>query len=1558
MSVSWGQIVESVGENTNIVNDLKSYFSDDKYNSGSKDLAISDASDWNNLANICNRHCNSNIKNAIETVRIVGDISFEGTNGNITIDTIPLGITLSSDVTLGSGIHTISKTTKPLINVLEGTLKYVSLEEASCTINEAKQCYAYEFENSPGWYRYNYSPLVVVNNGIIEGCKVSSSSITIDESFEGGLSIQDNERQYIAIGAVAGYNNGTINSCITEDNQIVGLDKNTGHYRYLGFVAAEMTEKGIIKNCYSQISNVDYLYGADMKNDDNNSNIISNFGILSVSNSGELTNNVIAYVANSEYVSFENAKCIYNYSTQTKVISLAPIKNGNMVQYTSGIDLQKEVNKFLNRDGNILIKSDYTDIYIDGEIGKFCPPAIIPQATKYKEPESEVFSISSADEWNDFADRYQYIGIDPVIEIIQLTADLTFEDKITSLNIPKNVTLDGNGYKITGKALASTEKNNCIPFVNENNGIIQNFFIDGFEMNVRAGDYCSMLCGVNTGVIQHCGVQKSKIVIENVDGSGLDANVGFIVVTNKGQINHCYGACNEIEMSGSETSSPVAISQVAINSEEGTIEESFAVDRYYSSSSNISRRPLCGTDFIFGDIPKKNAIFLIDNSGDENPSAKFYTELNPNEYIYQYTCSENNINPNNASSVKLYATIDKLKKHIKDYADNNNWVVNGKSMFYNAGTGGMAYNPYQKYSVKIDDTDVDFPSLDLKGTIVSDENNNRLIRSAEDWMALCTADRADFLMASSGKVILMNDIELNAEEFKYTFNDLGKYCNEGETFTFEGNGHTITLSPKYENNIAVLYPLFDEIFPKATVRNLKVIVNNAMGDYNELSTDNIYYGLLANTNNGTIESCAVLTQEIFLFSARYSYTSNDATPNVYIGVMVGENKGTIKESFVANPYGYFEVSVSCVYNDSSTGGKTDLDRKLYVGGIVGKNSGSILDSYVKMAGISIKLEENGTDITSEVNETQNYISVISGQDGENATYERVFYNNDFEMDYPSESSPDPKPEVKKMYDSKGTENPEYGDNLYGEKDEYRPYCYDLPTFIANFSNPMKWTYLKKGDMLTDEDVSNWPYMSYDVYNAPILTFSNLDAVIDEEIKVVDLILTDTTEVAEFTEALKNNPEVYSNAIVTLGNDIDYSNDEADADVPETLPFFNQLGGGDAPFNGVFDGAGYAIANFAVQADSAGSGGFFKNVSDTAVVKNLNIENAVLVVTNADSLLTYSNGEDIGEQKDTIYIAVFADKNGGKLKNCSFAGRIKVDESILNSGKEVKVCFTGENTSDTVAVDHAFIYLFDDEKPAVDEGNKVCIVIKQHIGSGRKSGRTRKTCSNKRTNKALVIPDRDTNDENASVANSEYREFTDEEFASGTVAYWLNYTQKGYTGEYSGEWTQGELYPVLDLDKKAPLVKLVYNITGTDDTEQFNGSTPFVNVGSIATLNYLQKPSSIKVNGVEVTTTMGATSAQFEVSGIDATTTPTVTVDVIYTVETGVADVAGETKEIVTKGDKVVVYGAAGERMTIVSLRGEEILSREIDSDVVTVVVPVSGIYMVEVGDMTKKVIIR
>ncbi len=1571
VSVSWGQ-------SEGIIGYLDEYFNYDetnkKYNSVSKDLAISNASDWNNFAYMCNNYSDSEIQGAIETVRIVGEIDFkvEGINENTTINAIPSEVTLSSEVDgSGSGIHTIKNTTQPLINVLEGDLMFVALDCSTITADDGETgVYYYDTERG---YKC-FSPFVLCNKGKIYGCEVRNSKITIESLSNNGN---------IHIGAIASYSPGSISNCIVKNNNLFDIAEGTkesiesisisiGHVVGLG--CDNDYNHGRVDSCYCQITTEDHLFGSDMKNNCEFSNIsISSNGVTGLG--GTYDDNVIAFIPGSYDESFENARSQTTYD-YIRYLSPQAGSANNWAHYESRSELQVQINKFLNDAAKYLVRSEIPEtVYINGIEVSVYPPMICPQqASMKKEYESSVIkSISDASEWNQMAMDYQY-SLDPAIEKIQISDELNFTETIVrGIELPEGIILDGGGYKIYGVAEAyeEGEKTNTYssPLVRKNEGVIQNVFIDGLFIcsdnatTLNYAPYYSLLCGENNGTIQHCGVQNSKITVPNSNGdNSLTAHFGFLVADNNSIVDHCYAACNGYALPDNLDSSSVVLSQLVADSEYGTINESFAVDYDYNSisSNKLERYPLCGTSFNTG-LPialSNNAVFLIDK-GEGLKETESHVVLSPNDNIYcQYTCSSEGVNDNNANSVKVYTSVAKLERYIKDYADNNNWVVNGHSMYFDNGTMGMAYNPYQKYRVKINDTDVDFPSLDLKGTIVSDENMNRLIRSAEDWMALCTADRADVLTASSGKVILMNNIELNAEEFNYTMSNIGQMCNDTATFVFEGNGHTITLSPKFENDNAVLYPLFDEIFPKATVRNLIVLVNNTMGDYNELSTDNIYYGLLANTNNGTIESCAVLTQEIFRFSARYSYASNDVIPNVYIGVMVGENKGTIKESFVANPSGYFEVSVSCVYNDSYSGEQPDLDRKLYVGGLVGKNSGSILDSYVKMGGIYIEAKET---------EIQNYISAISGQDGENAVYERVFYNNDIDMVFSSSgSSSDPKSGVKKMCYFEETEKPEYGDNLYDENEENGPY-YNLPTFIANFSNPMKWTYLKKGDMLTDEDVSNWPYLytSYDDYKAPILTFSDIDAVIDEDIKVVDLELTDTTEVAEFSEALKSNPEVYSNAIVTLGNDIDYSNDEADADVPETLPSFNQLGGGDAPFNGTFDGSGYSIKNMIVRSDSNGSGGFFKNISESAVVKNLNIEGANIFVMNADSMMTYSNGDENFDGVDTIYVAVFADKNKGKMSNCSFVGSIKVDEAIANSGKVIKICFVGENEesegSEDVVLDHAFIYLTDDtqEQQAAD-GNKVCIVIKQHIGSGRKSGRTRKTCSNKKSNKALVLdPSKDETDAvGSAVVNSEYREYTDEEFARGDVAFWLNYTQKGFTGEYSGEWKQGELYPVLDLDKTSPLVKLVYSLEGVDDKTGFK-YPPYGNIGSTATIEYQDKPTSVSVNGKAVLpSAIGATSTSFEIPDIDYEEEPIVNVKVVYSDLTPIADDKDMTTKVTSEGNKIVISGASGETVSVVSLRGVKMLDTEVSTDDYTVVIPQSGIYVVKVGEMTQKVVIK
>jgi hypothetical protein len=1503
-----------------------------------------------------------------------------------TADIVTLDLSESSVTEIDGNGHEIIGANCPLFSLIRQNCTVKNVKVSGSTIN-----YTYTPEPPA-----SISPFANYNSGTIDNCSVENCIVTCQLSGPPYISATGEEKNCIYIGGLAGTNNGIISNCISKDNNLNYWQsgENSDYKLYSGQIAGYnnkiIDDNGllfsIIKNCFCHISNIDYHVAHVYSNDGTNTTI--DLEANSVTDNkyyyskaivgkteGSMADNLVLF---AEKYNEDNS---YTYFEAVPTISLEGCKyvyplyksdsqkrEDAVYTYECGLSVQKYIFDYVNNASKaIKCKNDQDTIIVTNDIYEFVYfPTIDPYGVKRKYY-SDTVEIASVEDWNEFAQNYEVAeeqNVDFLVEKVIIKSDLDFSNKeLYSIPIlSNNVTLDGQGHTFSGNDVIIDEKQPFVGLVGKNEGTIKNIVISGLNVKVYPKETIeeiyisyeegykeetiytsSLLCGSNFGTIERCAVEKSVMTVQEADNH----IVGFLVGYQESysSIRNCYSAYNTVDgvTSGS-------ISQMVGKQGSSTplyCDNSFVIlPTNQQSTDAITYFTFVGNDDV-GIGGENNAVFYI-KTGKED-----YLSLEPStdcKEVYVPSIGDNA----SLQTQKIYSSQEELQKYIDEYALEISWPMAEPSKEYNVGYHRFEFaeNTLVDDVAKVEN----WPYLTTDLIPVINKKGEYEIRTTEDIEAL---RRYNIFSKEGATIVLKNSLELRWYEGE---DSNGKILESpsislGKGVTFDGGGYRLKESH---------YAFVDTVYPGATLKNLMIDCNNYYWEFSQYtgSSDKEAYnaGSLANVNQGTIESCGLypymgnIDSYVNSYRTIVNWDTDEETiiipDTVNIGYLVGKNEGgTIENCMLIaqrrdatnGDSRMVSLDVRPYIEYTEDGSIEQNPKEVNFGTIVGKAEGGQIHNVYTLY-----------KYCNFDNARVNNFGYIIGKIGDNVDLDKLYYydkarngkSNNLTFEDYTDLSVNDQDYITPIYHSEDIVD---GNDIYGMIEEYRPYCYNLPTFIANFSNPMKWRNAQSGT--EDDDV----YFAH--YNAPILTFSNLDAVIDEDIKVVDLILTDTTEVAEFTEALKNNPEVYSNAIVTLGNDIDYSNDEADADVPETLPSFNQLGGGDTPFNGTFDGSGYSIKNMIVRSDSNGSGGFFKNVSDTAVVKNLNIENAVLVVTNADSLLTYSNGEDIGEQKDTIYIAVFADKNGGKLKNCSFAGRIKVDESILNSGKEVKVCFTGENTSDTVAIDHAFIYLFDDEKPA-DEGNKVCIVIKQHIGSGRKSGRIRKTCSNKRTNKALVIPDRDTNDENAAVANSEYREFTDEEFASGTVAYWLNYTQKGYTGEYSGEWTQGELYPMLDLDKKAPLVKLVYNITGTDDTEQFNGSTPFVNVGSIATLNYSQKPSSIKVNGVEVTSTMGATSAQFVVSGIDATTTPTVTVDVIYTVETGVADVAGETKEIVTKGDKVVVYGAAGEHMTIVSLRGEEILSREIDSDVVTVVVPVSGIYMVEVGDMTKKVIIR
>ena len=669
-------------------------------------------------------------------------------------------------------------------------------------------------------------------------------------------------------------------------------------------------------------------------------------------------------------------------------------------------------------------------------------------------------------------------------------------------------------------------------------------------------------------------------------------------------------------------------------------------------------------------------------------------------------------------------------------------------------------------------------------------------------------------------------------------------------------------------------------------------------------------------HNITLENPSVALFESIAESATVKnivVVTNSASPGGGTSGSIGSEKDTYAAVFAVQNAGEIEscaVELSCAVNVSAE----------YFGSLVGKNSGTINNCYAVLNG-SISGATNmgglvgymsGGKLTNGyvyANSDIDNVKAIVGETGTNVT--EASFNNLY-------------------YYFGGTEvDGAFGSKMSNEGDN----SYSSSTFITKFSNTMKW----KVSGVTEA----WQ-------GTPRLTFSEADgnASIDDNTNeiVVDVVLSDKESVEDFAEALQNNPNLYTTAIVTLNKDLEF-----DADATSDM---QRIGTTDFPFNGIFDGGGYSITNMTVNADTEGSGALFGELGDEAEVKNVHI---------ADAEISVNEVKDTYIEDDTIYIGVFADKLKGTLSNVSFVGSVKVEESIMSDDKVVKVCFYSD-AEETGEIDHAFIYLTgEEEQQSSSEGNKVCIVIKQHIGAGRRSGRTRKTCSNRKTQKALVLnPDKDLDDEAQAEINSEYREFTDEEFARGDVAHWLNYTQKGYTGEYSGEWTQGELYPILDLEKKNPLVKIVYVIDG-EEMVDFQAPS-YGNVGTDLKMSYSEKPDEIFVNGTEMLASqigLMETTMSIPTPTPDSDGMTVVKVVLKYNkVATGIREEMMNEPCVTSDGTVVRVSNASGERVRIVTVRGIEIYEGEATSEEMSVMLPQSGIYIVTVGDMSKKVICR
>ncbi len=327
----------------------------------------------------------------------------------------------------------------------------------------------------------------------------------------------------------------------------------------------------------------------------------------------------------------------------------------------------------------------------------------------------------------------------------------------------------------------------------------------------------------------------------------------------------------------------------------------------------------------------------------------------------------------------------------------------------------------------------------------------------------------------------------------------------------------------------------------------------------------------------------------------------------------------------------------------------------------------------------------------------------------------------------------------------------------------------------------------------------------------------------------------------FTAMADPTSNYYAGADIVLNDNIAYtpvdlSLDNATADdilslVPSLPTIENLLGN--------FDGQGNAITDMAAQLT-----GLFNVVDSSAFVSNLFLDNALIYIDPTDAQWTVSG--------DTIYVHIVAKQNFGDLSSIGFAGKVIIDESKLPEGKVVVVCLVAENAEGA----NLNGFFFDTDLLASSGGNKRCITIKQNLGSIKNHGKNKVATSKASDNKSLPVGYEYTEEE---LRQSE-RAFTADEFASGVVAYWLNWTEEGYTGEYKPIYRQGAEYPVLATSVDGvsnALYKVSYDV---DDDSEITDAPIFANNGDDITISYAKAPLLV-TNGTTVIT-LGDNSTTF------------------------------------------------------------------------------------------------
>ncbi len=453
--------------------------------------------------------------------------------------------------------------------------------------------------------------------------------------------------------------------------------------------------------------------------------------------------------------------------------------------------------------------------------------------------------------------------------------------------------------------------------------------------------------------------------------------------------------------------------------------------------------------------------------------------------------------------------------------------------------------------------------------------------------------------------------------------------------------------------------------------------------------------------------------------------------------------------------------------------------------------------------------------------------------------------------------------------------------------------------------------------------------------SPTLVFKglygfNVQATTDSDAPTI--VIETPQDFLDAFSALSDENNGYSNANVVFANELTFDETYLDLDVLSAANIYtvlDKLPTVASTFNGTMSGA--RINNMSVR-----SAGIFNTIGEGATIDGLELNNATIYADLTNTSVYKQEGDEIG-------IPLLAQKIDGTVNNFSFTGSIIVDEDLAK-GKNLTL-YIADEASDNATI-NGFVYL--DEAFAMGT-NKRCITIKQNLGVRNsptaKIKMARQKLRKDGGNKSL---DGDEYQYSEDELIKNVREFDDDEFASGVVAYWLNFEEAGYTGKYTARWSQGKTVPIAATIKNGVTNALYAVDYGATDMAHIISGKRFANNGSQITITYDQKPENITVGDTKLIT--------YGDNSVTLTFDHTKAINFNFGSETPTADVETPAAkvEVSSNGCVVTVAGAEGEPKTLYNMMGATVASTT-GSELVA---PAAGIYVVRTGDISVKVVLK